>query len=176
MGTVPTVTAVRSPIALVLCLLVASALLTAHVTNSLRQRERGLAHGLEAQTSSTLGRRANTWAARSSSGQTFGGTWTATEDPKTGAVTGSWTLVNAQGRTTASGGWSAAKSPAGWSGAWRAVATGRSGEYSGTWTASVDLKPAAKLTDLLAKAIEAAISGTWQVGGQSGAWTIQAFK
>ena len=159
-----TVTAVRSPIALVLCLLFASALITAH------------AYGLEAQTSSTLGRRANTWAARSSSGLTLGGTWTATEDPKTGAVTGTWTLVNAQRRTTASGGWSAVKSPSGWSGAWRAVTTGRSGEYSGTWTASVDLQPAATLTDLFAKAIDSAISGTWKAGGQSGAWTIQVFK
>jgi hypothetical protein len=130
----------------------------------------------DAQTPSTLGRRSNTWAARSSSGLTLAGTWTATEDPKTAAVTGAWTLVDAQGRTTGSGGWSAAKSPSGWSGVWRAVAVGRAGEYSGTWTARVDSQPAAKLNDLFTKAIEAAISGTWQSGSQSGGWTIQAFK
>jgi hypothetical protein len=129
----------------------------------------------EAQTSSTLGR-ANTWAARSSSGLTLAGTWTATEDPKTGAVTGNWTLIGAQGRVAGRGGWSAVKSPSGWSGGWRAVAVGRSGEYSGTWTARVDLQPTTKLHDLFAKAIETAISGTWQAGRQSGAWTIQAFK
>ena len=129
-----------------------------------------------AQTSSTLGRRANTWAARSSSGLTLAGTWTATEDPKTGAVTGAWTLVDAQGRTARSGGWSAAKSPSGWSGVWRAVAVGRAGEYSGTWTARMDPPPTAKLNDLFTKAIESAISGAWQSGPQSGGWTIQAFK
>jgi hypothetical protein len=129
-----------------------------------------------AQTSSTLGRRANTWAARSSSGLTLAGTWTATEDPKTGAVTGTWTLVDAQGRTTGTGGWSAAKSPSGWSGVWRAVAVGRAGEYSGNWTARPDLQPTAKLNDLFTKAIDSAISGTWQSGSHSGGWTIQAFK
>ena len=73
----------------------------------------------DAQAPSTLGRRGNTWAARNSSGQTFAGTWTASEDVKTGAVTGAWTMVDAQGRAVASGGWSAAKSPTGWSGSWR---------------------------------------------------------
>ena len=129
----------------------------------------------DAQAQTTLGR-ANAWAARNSSGQTFAGTWTATEDVKTGAVTGGWTMVDAQRRTIASGGWSAAKSPTGWSGSWRAVAVGRSGEYAGTWTASVDLKPETKLNDLFVKAINATVSGTWQAAGQSGAWTIQAFK
>ena len=132
------------------------------------------AHG-DAQTSSTPGRR-NAWAARSSSGLTLAGTWTATVDAQTGAVTGTWTLIDAKGRTVGNGGWSAAKSPSGWSGSWRAVAAGRPGEYSGTWTAPVDLKATAKFGDLFAKAAEAAISGTWQAGRQSGAWTIQAFK
>ena len=129
----------------------------------------------DAQAPARLGR-ANTWAARSSSGQMFAGTWTASEDVKTGAVTGAWTMVDTQGRTVASGGWSAAKSAKGWTGSWRAVAVGRSGEYAGTWTASVDLKPDAKLHDLFVKAINATVSGTWQAGGQTGAWTIQAFK
>jgi hypothetical protein len=129
----------------------------------------------EAQISGTLGR-TNTWAARSSTGQTFEGTWTASEDPKTGAVTGGWTLLDAQRRVIAQGGWSAAKSPTGWSGSWRAVAVGRSSEYSGTWSSKVDLAPASKLSELFAKALEAAVSGTYQTGGQSGAWTIQAFK
>jgi hypothetical protein len=129
-----------------------------------------------AQAPSTLGRRTNTWAARSSTGQTLAGTWTASEDAKTGAVTGGWTLTDAQGRTVASGGWSAAKSPTGWSGSWRAVAVGQTGEYSGTWTANVDLKPEAKMSELFAKAFEAAVTGTWKTGTQFGAWTIQAFK
>src|SRR6188474_2510399 len=48
-------------------------------------------HGAPAdqQTSSALGqRRVNTWAARSSTGVTLGGTWTVVEHLKTGGVTG----------------------------------------------------------------------------------------
>jgi hypothetical protein len=33
-----------------------------------------------------------------------------------------------------------------------------------------------KLSELFAKALDAAVSGTHQTGGQSGAWMIQAFK
>ena len=129
------------------------------------------------QTSSGLGgRRVNTWAARSSTGLTLGGTWTATEEQKTGAVTGTWSLVDGQGRMVARGAWSATKSPSGWSGNWRAAAVGRAGEYSGTWSASVKLKPSEKFADLFANAIETAVSGTWRAGGQSGSWTIQAFN
>ena len=118
----------------------------------------------------------NTWAARSGSGQTFGGTFTAIEDAKTGAVTGSWTLLDAQGRSLASGAWSAAKSPSGWTGNWRAVAVGRPGEYTGTWSASPGLKGSARFADLFAKAAQAAVSGTWRARGQSGSWTIQTFN
>ena len=121
------------------------------------------------------GRRVNTWAARSSTGLMLGGTWTATEDEKTGAVTGRWALLDGQGRTVATGAWSAAKSPSGWMGNWRAAAVGRPGEYSGTWSARVDLKPNAKFADLFAKALATAVSGTWRASGQSGSWTIQAF-
>jgi hypothetical protein len=129
------------------------------------------------QTPSALGqRRVNTWAARSSDGLTIGGTWTVIEHLKTGGVTGTWTLVDAQGRMAATGGWSAAKSTTGWTGSWRAAATGQRGEYTGTWTAKVDLKPAGGFADLFAKAVEAAVSGTWRAGPRSGAWTIQVYN
>jgi hypothetical protein len=121
------------------------------------------------------GKRVNTWAARSRTGLTLGGTWTATEDAKTGAVTGTWTLVDAQGRSVRRGAWSAAKAAAGWTGNWRAIAEGRAGEYSGTWTARADLKPAARFADMFAKALETAVSGTFRAGGVSGSWTVQAF-
>ena len=134
------------------------------------------AHAGEQAPGALGGARVNTWAARSSTGLMLGGTWTATEDAKTGAVTGTWTLVDGQGRIVARGAWSAAKAASGWSGSWRAVAAGRSGEYSGTWTARVDLKPAARFADMFAKALEAAVSGTFRAGGVSGAWTIQAFN
>jgi len=126
------------------------------------------------QAPGVLGRqRVNTWAARSSDGLTVAGTWAVIEHLRTGGVTGTWTLLDAQGRVAAAGGWSAAKSPGGWTGNWRAAATGQRAEYTGTWTAKVDLKPAAGFADLFAKAVEAAVSGTWRSGPRSGAWTIQ---
>ena len=136
-------------------------------------------HGAPAdqQTPSAFGqRRVNTWAARSSTGVTLGGTWTVIEHQKNGAVTGAWTLLDAQGRMVATGGWSAAKSAAGWTGSWRAAAAGQRGDYTGTWTAKVDLKPAGGFADLFAKAVEAAVSGTWRSGPRSGAWTIHVSR
>lgn len=122
------------------------------------------------------GNPSGTWSARSSSGLTLMGTWTAVPDSATGTVTGTWTLIDAQGKTLADGGWSAAKSPDRWTGAWRAVISGREGEYSGTWTASVDLKPGARFVDLFEKAAQAVVGGTWRAGKQSGAWSIRASK
>lgn len=118
--------------------------------------------------------RLNTWSARSTTGLTLGGTWTAVADPTTGAVTGTWTLMDATGRTVRRGGWSAAKSPAGWTGAWRAAASGSKAEYSGTWSAGVNLKADARFADLFAMAVKTVVSGNWRVGRQSGAWSIRA--
>jgi len=119
---------------------------------------------------------ANSWIARSSTGLTLMGTWTAVPDPASETVTGTWTLVDAQGRTLGSGGWSAAKSPAGWSGAWRAVADASKADFSGTWRSSVHLKRDARFADLFAKAAQAVVGGTWRIGGRTGTWSIRAFK
>lgn len=120
--------------------------------------------------------RPNTWSARSSTGRTLMGTWTAVAGPTSGTVTGTWTLVDAQGRTITRGGWSAAKSPAGWTGTWRAAVSGAKAEYSGAWSAGVDLKADARFADLFEKALQTVVSGNWRAGGQSGAWSIRAFK
>ena len=120
-------------------------------------------------------KREGSWSAATSNGLTLIGRWTAILDT-TGTVTGTWALVDAQGNTRADGAWSAAKSPRGWTGAWRALMSGRAGEYSGTWTAAVEGKPDAPLADLFEKAIQAIVSGTWRVGGLSGAWSIRTFK
>jgi hypothetical protein len=120
-------------------------------------------------------KRAGSWSAATSNGLTLIGTWTAILDP-TGTVTGTWALVDAQGNTRADGGWSAAKSPNGWTGAWRAVISGREGEYSGTWTAAIDGKPDTRLADLFEKAIQTVVSGNWRGAGRSGAWSIRTFK
>lgn len=120
--------------------------------------------------------RPNTWSAASSTGRTLVGTWTAVADQKSGAVTGTWTLVDAQGRTVTRGGWSAAKSPARWTGAWRAAVSGSKAEYSGTWSAGVQLEADARFADLFEQALQSVVSGNWRAGGQSGAWSIRAFK
>ena len=120
-------------------------------------------------------KREGSWSAATRNGLTLIGMWTATLDP-TGTVTGTWTLVDAQGNTRGDGAWSAAKSPQGWTGAWRSVMSGREGEYSGTWTAAVEGKPDAPLADLFEKAMQAVMSGTWRVGGQSGGWSIRTFE
>ena len=119
--------------------------------------------------------RNGSWSAATSSGQTLMGTWTAVLDTA-GTVTGAWELVDPQGRTVAGGGWSAAKSPDGWTGGWRAVIPGRNGEYAGTWTAAVGGRPDAPLANLFAEALQAIISGTWRVGQRSGGWSIRTFK
>lgn len=116
----------------------------------------------------------NTWSAKSSTGLTLAGTWTAEIDRTSGAVTGTWTLDDARGRTVRRGGWSAVKSPSGWSGTWRAVAPGAA-EYSGSWSASVGLPRESSFADLFAAAATAAMSGTWRAGRQSGSWSIRVY-
>ena len=120
--------------------------------------------------------RQNTWSATSSTGRTLGGTWTASFDPATGTVTGTWTLVDAQWKPVTRGGWSAAKSRTGWTGTWRAAVSGSKEEYSGTWSAGVDLKPDARFADLFKMAVQKVVSGNWRAGRQSGAWSIRAFE
>lgn len=119
--------------------------------------------------------RPGSWSARTSTGLTLKGTWTAIADPKTGTVTGTWTLDDARGRTVTRGGWSAAKSPAGWTGAWRAAVSGSKAEHSGTWSAGVALKADARFADLFEMAVKTVVSGNWRAGRQSGTWSIRAF-
>jgi hypothetical protein len=113
-----------------------------------------------------------TWSARASSGLTLMGGWTATPDTS-GAVLGTWTLFDAQRNTVASGGWSAAKMSGQWNGAWRAIMTGRPGEYAGTWTAAIETDAQSSFVTLFEKAMELVINGTWRTGGYSGAWAIR---
>ena len=120
-------------------------------------------------------KRTGSWSAATSTGLTLMGTWTAVLD-SAGTVTGTWALADPQGNTRADGAWSAAKAPDSWNGAWRAVITGRQGEFSGTWTAVVDGKPDARLADLFEKAVQGVVSGQWRQAGRSGAWSIRTFK
>ncbi len=126
--------------------------------------------------STAAGGRANTWTATTSTGATLSGTWTALYDPRATAVTGTWTLVNQKGAILARGGWSAVKSSSGWSGTWRANVAGGRREYSGGWSTAVDLGPGTAFGSLFEQAAEAVVSGRWRSGGQSGAWSIRAYK
>ena len=118
--------------------------------------------------------RQNGWSARSSTGRTLAGTWTvAATDPAVGTAAGMWTLLDAMGNPVLRGGWSASKSPTGWSGNWRAAVAGSKTEYSGTWDSRVDLKPSGQFADLFALAVKAAVSGSFRAGSQSGAWSIR---
>jgi hypothetical protein len=149
-----------------LCLLLLAAIDVSGAQSAVRQHAAGNAQS----------NRSGTWSATNGSGLTLVGTWTAVPDLASGAVTGTWTLFDAQGGTVANGGWSAAKSPTQWSGAWRAVIAGRDGEHAGTWTAGVDLKVDAPFVDLFEKAIGSVVSGSWRAGSQSGAWSIRALE
>lgn len=113
-----------------------------------------------------------TWSATAQSGY-LGGSWTAQADPS-GGVTGTWMLQDTTGKVLMQGGWSASKSPQSWDGAWRAMVSGRSGEYSGTWTSTTSLSPQAHLADMLEAALGAVVSGTWKSGPRSGSWSIRA--
>jgi len=119
--------------------------------------------------------RNGSWSAATASGQTLMGTWTAVLDTAR-TVTGTWELTDAQNRTLAQGGWSAAKAPDTWIGGWRAVVTGKDGEYAGTWTADVEDKTQTQFADLFAIALQAIASGTWKMGQLSGAWSIRTFR
>ena len=59
---------------------------------------------------------------------------------------------------------------------WRAIVSGRKGEYAGTWNASVELKPTSPFADLFELAVKNIVSGNWQAGGHAGAWSIRAYE
>jgi hypothetical protein len=119
--------------------------------------------------------RNGSWSAATSGGQALMGYWTAVLDSAGNAI-GTWELIDAQSKTVATGGWSAAKSPDSWTGAWRAAVYGKDGEYLGTWTAAMGGKPNASLADLFQNALPALVGGTWRVDQRSGSWWIRTFK
>ena len=141
----------------------------------------GIPEALRAQASRTDSatrtptNRNGSWSAATSTGQPLMGYWTAVVDTA-GTATGTWELIDAQGGTVARGGWSAAKSPDSWTGAWRATIYGREGEYSGTWAAAIGGKPDAPFADLFESALPAIASGTWRMAQRSGSWWIRTFK
>lgn len=132
---------------------------------------------LQGQAVTTQTSKPNIWKATSTGGLTLIGTWTAFPNRANESAVGTWTLVDAEGTILAGGGWSASKSPAQWSGLWRANVSGSETEYSGTWGApDAGLRPTASFAVLFEEAVRAAVTGVWRAGGHSGSWTIWAFK
>ena len=153
----------RSPLAILLCLL------------SLAAIDVSAAQAVASQDTSRS--RSGTWSATTANGSPLQGTWTASADSTGRSVTGTWTMFDAQGRTVANGGWSAAKASSQWTGAWRALVAGRDAEYSGTWTANVaDLKGDASFVNLFDKALQSVVGGMWRMGSYSGPWAIRTLK
>jgi len=105
----------------------------------------------------------------------FQGTWTADVNPNTPNVAqGSWTIIEGN-RVVLRGTWSAEKVREGWRGGWSAlVGAGRAGSppITGTWQATVKDSTLDTLTDMLQRAAQAQIDGTWRSGGATGSWSI----
>lgn len=120
--------------------------------------------------------RGSTWSANTSSGRSFGGTWTGAIDASTGTASGTWTLMDRSGRVLMRGTWSAAKSESEWRGSWRALISGQKREYSGTWSCALDHPPDSPLSGLFEKALQQAVNGTWRSVGQSGGWSVRAAR
>ena len=117
------------------------------------------------------------WSANTRAGRSVGGTWTGDIDISKGTAFGTWTVKDKGGRIVLSGTWSAAKSPKEWRGSWRALIAGQPTERSGTWSSPLQLPAAdSSLVVLFENAVQQAISGAWQSGGQSGAWSIRAVR
>ncbi len=121
----------------------------------------------------SLGTRTGNWSATGGVMMLNGG-WTAVPDSAHSTVTGTWTLLDSQGKMVMYGAWSAIKATDKWYGNWRAVVGGRPAQYTGTWESSTDIKGTGQFGDLFEKAVSAAVNGTWKSAGNAGAWAIRA--
>jgi hypothetical protein len=89
-------------------------------------------------------------------------------------VGGTWTLRDQNGTELAAGTWAAGKEGKVWKGTWQARRP--SGQvYDGTWQAQMEPSVTSHMPDLVEAAIAKAISGSWRMGNNSGAWTIRAY-
>jgi len=115
------------------------------------------------------------WAASVGSGAMLAGTWSAAPGQAPDTVAGSWSLRDQSGTELATGTWAAGKEGRVWKGTWQARRP--SGQiYDGDWRAQVELPVTSHFSDLFEAAIAKAVSGSWRMGGYSGAWTIRAQK
>jgi hypothetical protein len=118
----------------------------------------------------------STWAAITSDGNTFKGTWTAASGATGKSAGGAWTLNDSSGATTLRGTWAAEMHSTGWNGTWRASADGRKNEYRGSWSVEMEKPGNARFADLFEAAARDATRGIWTAGHESGSWSIRVVK
>jgi hypothetical protein len=116
------------------------------------------------------------WAAASSDGATFNGSYSI--DPKSTdrSAHGAWTLRDVNGNTVLRGGWTAQMHSTGWNGTWRAAVDGRPGELTGSWSAEIPAAKKPRLNDMFEMATKEAVKGLWTGVNKSGSWSIKTFK
>lgn len=119
---------------------------------------------------------ASTWAALTSDGRTFRGTWSAEPITAERSARGTWTLRDSSGTTKLRGGWTAEMHSTGWNGTWRAAVEGRKNEYQGSWSVEMESPQNARFADLFEAAARDATRGIWTAGRESGSWSIRVVK
>jgi hypothetical protein len=105
--------------------------------------------------------------------QVYRGTWTAAVASRTpNSARGTWTLYVDADQSVVQGTWTAQKAPAAWHGSWTAkTVQGRA--FSGTWTSDDEGLSGKTLLDLLQKAVQQQIAGSWRAGALTGNWWLR---
>ena len=100
----------------------------------------------------------------------FHGRWWANVDPKSpNAGSGPWTLLSDSNQILLEGTWSARKSPHGWEGTWSARIDSQR-PFSGTWQS--DMTDGVSFENMLKKALEKQVTGSWRSGRSQGNWWL----
>jgi len=118
----------------------------------------------------------STWAARTSDGKTFNGTWSVAVDSSSKSANGGWTLSGPDGTTIMRGTWSADKHATGWNGVWRAAVEGRQGEFGGSWSSELSHVRNPRFGELFEAAAKEVVRGLWTGANDSGSWSIKTAK
>lgn len=118
----------------------------------------------------------STWAAISSDGRNFNGSWSAAPSAAGRSASGGWTLRDSSGATAQRGTWTAEMHSTGWNGTWRAASEGRQNEHKGSWSVEMSNPKGARFAELFEAAARDATRGIWTAGNESGSWSIRVVK
>jgi hypothetical protein len=113
------------------------------------------------------------WTATAGAGQTLRGTWTGQSSARgPNRVSGSWTLFSEASEIVLQGTWSAQKTVGGWHGIWTAR-TSNGGSFSGTWNADLAVFSGKTLEQMLKRATDKQVAGSWRSGRYAGNWWLE---